>query len=131
MSLIPPTCEDISEFHDEIVAVADYVFKHPGGAKAFNDCSRGDIIYTIISHIARKNAVVVFDANGRIHGVLLYTPDRARRVVYVAHAIGSRAVFLHFAGVWAKFYRGWDAEYLRRGVKKRMNFKQFTTRFGF
>lgn len=129
--MIPPTCEQLGEYHNAVVAAARYVFSHPQGTKAFNDSSRGDIIYTLILHITQRRAIIVFDDDEKIHGILLYTHDPTRHVVHVSHVVGSRVVFTQFAHVWHKWYRGCAVEYYRNSVKKRMNYGRFTKRFGY
>ena len=136
--MIQPTCETLAPGVEEIDPELDYMLKllgtytftHPGWKKAFDDCSRQDVLYTLMYKLRDENITVLLLPDRTVGGYIIYTPDEITQTLYVEHILGSAINTMRgFAIAWIKSYPGWRVVGRRNGETKEYDFENFVKRY--
>ena len=128
---LPPGLFDIPPQTDHMMkALGIFTFTHPKWRDAFVDCSRQDVLYTILTKLQKRHMSVLLTVDNSIGGYIIYTPDRENKVLYVEHILGyARDLMRAFAVLWIKEYPEWTIVANRRNKRKQYDFTQFISRY--
>jgi len=111
-------------------ALGTFTLSHPKWRKAFVDCSRQDVLYTLLHHIRANHITVILRADRSIGGYVLYTPDETSKTLHIAHLLADAPNAMEgFLIAWLRKYPGWDITAIRRGVQRHYCFNELANHY--
>lgn len=114
------------EWEREVNIVGRFIFAHPHWERAFVDHSREDVIGALLRHLKARTCQVLFDEQGGIAAVILYTMFPAENRVHVDHLVGTGEFVIPAAlELWRNTCPDFTVSMFRRGVLRTFRPEQF------